>query len=217
VSTIGARTAGAGNNRPALDDTPYPGPVERPRSRDAARTRADLLAAARRRFGSDGYERTTIRAIAADVGVDPALVIRYFGSKQELFAAAADLNLNLPDLAAVPPDQRGEVLLARFFAVWEDDETFLALLRAAMTSESVARTMRNVFITQVAPAFGAAVADHPRERAGLLGAFIIGLATTRYALAAPGVAAMSQAELTAWAAPVINQLLTGPVPGQPSS
>jgi hypothetical protein len=188
VSTIGARTAGAGNNRPALDDTPYPGPVERPRSRDAARTRADLLAAARRRFGSDGYERT-----------------------------AADLNLNLPDLAAVPPDQRGEVLLARFFAVWEDDETFLALLRAAMTSESIARTMRNVFITQVAPAFGAAVADHPRERAGLLGAFIIGLATTRYALAAPGVAAMSQAELTAWAAPVINQLLTGPVPGQPSS
>src|ERR1700744_2863947 len=105
------------------------------RSRDAARTRADLLSAARHRFGQDGYERTTIRAIAADVGVDSALVVRYFGSKQALFAAVADLRLDLPNLAAVPPGGRGEALLVRFFAIWEDDDTFLALLRAAMTSD----------------------------------------------------------------------------------
>src|ERR1700684_3575540 len=98
----------------------YSGPVARTRGRDAARPRADLLAAARRRFGSDGYERTTVRAIAAEVGVDPALVIRYFGSKQELFAVVADLNLDL-DLTTAPPGHRAEALLARFFAVWEDD------------------------------------------------------------------------------------------------
>ena len=66
-------------------------------------TCADILAAARLRFGSDGYERTTLRAVAADVGVDPALVIRYFGSKQDLFAAAAEFTLDLPDLTEVAP------------------------------------------------------------------------------------------------------------------
>jgi AcrR family transcriptional regulator len=61
------------------------------RPRNALQTRADILSAARRRFATEGYDRTTLRAIAADVGVDAALVIRYFGSKQNLFAAAAEI------------------------------------------------------------------------------------------------------------------------------
>ena len=191
--------------------------VARTRSRNAGKTRADLLSTARRRFGTEGYDRTTIRAIAADVGVDAALVLRYFGSKQELFAAAADLNLDLPDLTAVEPGRLAGALLARFFAVWEDDETFLALLRASMTSESVAETLRQVFAAQVEPTLSAVVPDHPRERAGLVGAFIIGLATTRYALASPGLAAMDRDEITAWATPVVDQLLTGPAPPVPDS
>jgi AcrR family transcriptional regulator len=190
----------------------YAGAVTATRGRDAARTRADLLTAARRRFGAEGYDRTTIRAVAADVGVDAALVSRYFGSKQELFAAAADLSLDLPDLTAVRPGQLGRALLDRFFAVWEDDETFLALLRASMTSQSVAETLRQVFITQVAPTMSAVAPDHPRERAQLLGAFVLGLAVTRYALAAPGFAAMGRDQLTTWAAPLIEQILTGPAP-----
>src|SRR6201995_2718774 len=104
------------------------------RARNATETRADILAAARQRFGTDGYERTTLRSVAADVGVDPALVIRYFGSKQDLFAAAAEFTLDLPDLSAVDPDDVADALLPSFFAVWEDDATFVALLRAAMTS-----------------------------------------------------------------------------------
>src|SRR6201996_5191037 len=99
----------------------YPGAMASPRSRNAAQTRADILAAARARFGSDGYERTTLRAVAADVGVDPALVIRYFGSKQDLFAAAAEFTIDLPDLAALHPDDIADALLSSFFAVWEDD------------------------------------------------------------------------------------------------
>jgi DNA-binding transcriptional regulator YbjK len=65
------------------------------RPRDAAQTRADILAAARRRFAAEGFERTTLRAIAADVGVDAALVIRYFGSKQDLFATATEFTIEL--------------------------------------------------------------------------------------------------------------------------
>jgi AcrR family transcriptional regulator len=183
------------------------------RSRNATRTRADILAAARLRFGSDGYERTTLRAVAADVGVDPALVIRYFGSKQDLFAAAAEFTIDLPDLTAVHPDDVADALLPSFFAVWENDTTFVALLRAAMTSPTAADTMRRIFATQVAPRLAAVTPDHPAQRAGLMGAFVIGLATTRYVLANPAVADLGHDELISWARPVIRQLLVGPAPG----
>jgi len=183
------------------------------RSRNATRTRADILAAARLRFGSDGYERTTLRAVAADVGVDPALVIRYFGSKQDLFAAAAEFTLDLPDLTAVHPDDVADALLPSFFAVWENDTTFVALLRAAMTSPTAADTMRRIFATQVAPKLAAVTPDHPAQRAGLMGAFVIGLATTRYVLANPAVADLGHDELIGWARPVIHQLLVGRAPG----
>jgi AcrR family transcriptional regulator len=180
------------------------------RPRNASRTRADILAAARRRFGVQGYERTTLRAVAADVGVDAALVIRYFGSKQNLFAAAADFAIDLPDLSGLDPDDVANILLQRFFTVWEEDQTFVALLRAAMTSPLAADTLRQVFAKQVAPKLVTATPDHPVQRAGLTGAFVIGLAMTRYVLVNPPVANLSREELCRWAAPVIRQLLTGP-------
>ena len=75
-----------------------------PRPRNAAQTQADILSAARRRFATEGYEPTTLRAIAADVGVDAALVSRYFGSKQDLFATATEFRIDLPDLAGAAPE-----------------------------------------------------------------------------------------------------------------
>ncbi|MGK2880020.1 MAG: TetR/AcrR family transcriptional regulator [Mycobacterium sp.] len=183
-----------------------------PRARNAAETRADILAAARQRFGSDGYERTTLRAVAGDVGVDAALVIRYFGSKQDLFAAAADFSIELSDLIAVAPDRLADALLQRFVAVWEFDSTFLALLRSAMTSPTAADAMRRVFATQVAPAPMAVAPDHPIERAGLLGALIVGLATSRYVLANPAITALDHDQLVEWTRPLIQQILVGPAP-----
>ena len=103
-------------------------------------------------------------------------------------------------------------MLPSFFAVWEDDTTFVALLRAAMTSPTAADTMRRIFATQVAPTLTAVTPDHPAQRAGLMGAFVVGLATTRYVLANPAVADLSHDELIAWARPVIRQLLVGPAP-----
>jgi AcrR family transcriptional regulator len=182
------------------------------RPRNAGQTRADILSAARRHFGAEGYERTTLRAVASDVGVDAALVIRYFGSKQALFAAAADFTIELPDLSGVDPDEVAGILLPRFFAVWEEDETFLALLRAAMTSPVAAEALRRVFAEQVAPKLITATPDHPIQRIGLMGAFVIGLATTRYVLVNPPIASLSREELSRWAAPVIRQLLVGPAP-----
>ena len=93
-----------------------------PRPRNAAQTRTDILSAARRRFATEGYERTTLRAIAADVGVDAALVSRYFGSKQDLFATATEFRIDLPDLSGAAPDDIAGMLLPRYFAVWEEDQ-----------------------------------------------------------------------------------------------
>jgi AcrR family transcriptional regulator len=182
------------------------------RARNAESTRADILAAARRRFGADGYERTTLRAVAADVGVDPAMIIRYFGTKQQLFAAAAEFQLHLPDLRGLEPDAMADALMERFFAVWERDTTFVALLRAAATSPVAAETMRGVFATQVAPTLAAVAPDNPAPRAVLIGSLVLGMATTRYVLEAPAARSLGHEELIRWARPVIRDLLTGPPP-----
>jgi AcrR family transcriptional regulator len=182
------------------------------RPRSGPRTRADILEAARRRFARDGYERTTLRTIAADVGVDAALVSRYFGSKQDLFATATEFQINLPDLSSADPDDIADMLLPQYFAVWEDDHTFLALLRAAGTSEVAAETINETLAEHVAPALRAATPDHDRQRIALLDAFVIGLAMTRSVLANPAITELSREELSRWAAPVFRQLLVGPAP-----
>jgi AcrR family transcriptional regulator len=182
------------------------------RPRNAAQTRADILSAARRRFAAEGFERTTLRAIAADVGVDAALVIRYFGSKQDLFATATEFVIDLPDLSGADPEDIAAMLLPRYFAVWEDDAAFLALLRAAMTSRVAADTLNETLATHVAPTLRAATPDHPMERIALTDAFVIGLAATRSVIPNPPVADLSREELSRWAAPVFRQLLVEPAP-----
>jgi AcrR family transcriptional regulator len=182
------------------------------RPRDAAQTRTALLAAARRRFATEGFERTTLRAIAADVGVDAALVIRYFGSKQDLFATATEFVIDLPDLTGAAPEQIADMLLPRYFAVWEDDHSFLALLRAAMTSEIAAKTLNQTLAKHVAPTLSAAIPDNHQQRIALTDAFVIGLAATRSVIGNLPVGSLSREELSRWAAPVFRQLLVGPAP-----
>src|SRR5579884_1610776 len=101
-----------------------------PRRGDA--TRAAILRAARRRFAADGFHKATIRAIAADAGIDPSMVMRYYRSKDGLFAAAVDVDLGLPDLGTADPDTLGELLTRQFLALWErppTSELLLTLLR----------------------------------------------------------------------------------------
>src|SRR5258705_11693083 len=78
--------------------------------RSSVETKAVILAAARQRFAESGFERATIRAIAADANIDPSMVMRYFGSKDQLFAAAADFNLQIAELNCVDREQVGERL-----------------------------------------------------------------------------------------------------------
>ena len=144
------------------------------KARDGEATRATILATARSQFGAHGFERTTIRSIASAAGVDPALVMHYFGSKAKLFAAASRFDIEFPDLAGVAPDRVADVLLPMFVGVWGPHGPFLPLLRAAATNPAAADALLEVFVDRVTPALAAVVA-RSRCRACRVG----GLATAR--------------------------------------
>ncbi|MGK5441123.1 TetR family transcriptional regulator [Micromonospora sp. URMC 105] len=177
-------------------------------------TRAAILRAARERFAADGYERATIRAIAADARIDPSMVMRYYGNKEALFAAAAEFDLRLPDLTDVPTGQLGEVLVRHFLNRWEGDETLAALLRAASTNPGAAQRIRDIFADQLTAAvarFGTDPATTAR-RAGLVASQTLGLAFTRYIVGLPPMVDATPAELVAWVGPTLQRYLTGTAP-----
>jgi AcrR family transcriptional regulator len=178
--------------------------------RSSTETKAMIRKAARERFAADGYDRATIRAIAADAGIDPSMVMRYFGSKQKLFAAAAEFDLRLPDLSAVPRDQVGRVVAAHLVNRWEGD-VLQILLRTAVTDDEMAERVREIFAEQVFPAIAGFVGD-PAEavaRAGMAATQVLGFALCRYVLLLPPVVALSPDECAAWLAPSLQHYLTG--------
>jgi AcrR family transcriptional regulator len=179
-----------------------------PRPRDAAASRAAILAAARVQFGRHGFDRTTIRSIAAAAGVDPALVMHYFGSKDALFAAASRLDVAFPDLTGVPPERVTYAVMPVFVVMWGPDGPLLPLLRAATSNPAAADALRAVFTEQVAPAIAAVARDRPQQRAALIGAHMIGIAVSRYVLHTPPLVDMDDAELADWIAPVVAHYLT---------
>jgi AcrR family transcriptional regulator len=180
--------------------------------RDGEATRSTILTIARSQFGAHGFERTTIRSVASEVGVDPALVMHYFGSKAELFAAASRFDLKFPDLSDVAPDRIADVLLPVFIGVWGPQGPLLPLLRAAATNRTAADALLAVFVDQVAPALAAVVPDRAPERAALVGSQLLGLAVGRYILCIPPLAGMDDARLIEWMRPVLAHYLADPAP-----
>ncbi|MEV7524035.1 TetR family transcriptional regulator [Streptomyces sp. NPDC091371] len=180
--------------------------------RTSDRTKAAILRAARERFAVQGYERTTIRAIAADAEIDPSMVMRYFGSKEQLFGATLAIDLRLPDLGAVPREELPAALVRHFVDRWEGDpadDALLVLLRSAVTNEQAAARMREVFSAQVAPTLAAALGPERAARvAGLVSAQLLGLALTRYLLELPGVASLPPEDVVAGLAPAVAATLS---------
>ena len=182
-------------------------------SRRSDATRAAILEAARRRFAQDGFRKATIRAIAAEAGIDPSMVMRYYGNKDGLLAAALEIDLELPDLGAVEDDSLGVVLVHRFLELWETppgNEILLTLLRSAITDEAMVEHIRQrIFAEQLMPMVLRVgdPADAPR-RAGLIASQILGLALCRYALRIPPVVAMTPGEIVAQIGPTLQRYLT---------
>ncbi|PWI41422.1 TetR family transcriptional regulator [Streptomyces sp. ICBB 8177] len=192
------------------EDQPLAGGRDAEGARRSDRTRAAILRAARERFAEHGFERTTIRAVAADADIDPSMVMRYFGTKERLFDAALDIDLRLPDLAGVPLAGLPELLVRHFLDRWESDppdDGLLVLLRSAVTNERAARRTREMFAAQVAPAVAGVLPPRSAARVGLVSAQLLGLALTRYLLRMPAVTELSKEEIVETLAPAIARTL----------
>lgn len=185
-----------------------------PVARDSHATRAAILAAARERFASDGYERATIRAIAADARIDPALVMRYFGNKEQLFSAAALFDLRMPDLSAVPVEGLGVALAGHFVQRWDSDDTFKALLRAAVTHEVAVARMQDLLKSQLTPAVARLIPDPKTAglRAGLITSQVLGMALSRHILLFAPLLALDKNQVALLMGPVFQVYLFGPIP-----
>jgi AcrR family transcriptional regulator len=184
-----------------------------PAARRSDTTRAAILAAAREQFAASGYQAATIRSIAAAAGIDPAMVMRYYGNKDGLFAAAAEFDLRLPDLSRAPRRALGEALVTHFLDRWEEDPTLMALLRTAVTQAAAADRMQAIFATQIAPMVARA-SGLPRaaaaSRAGLIATQMLGLALCRYVLKLPPVVGLKRAELVRRVGATVQSYLCDP-------
>ncbi|WP_129667620.1 TetR family transcriptional regulator [Phytoactinopolyspora endophytica] len=178
--------------------------------RTSDETKAIILAAARERFAREGYERTTIRGIAADARIDASMVMRYFGNKERLFTAASDFDLKLPALADLPREQVGRLLVEHFLDRWEEDEALMVLLRSGVTNDDAAERMRSIFARQLWPVAVELDGDasSAARRAGLAASQILGLALCRYILRLPSIAEMSRDEVVEWLGPTLQRYLT---------
>jgi AcrR family transcriptional regulator len=177
--------------------------------RKADQTKAVILAAARERFAESGYEAATIRGIAADANIDPSMVMRYFGNKDQLFAAAAEFDLRFPDLSGLPRSEVGAAMASHFLARWEEDDALIVLLRSATTNAEAAQRMKDIFAAQLMPGLAKFVPDDAPRRAGLIATQMLGMALCRFVLKLPPVVAMSREELTDWLGPTLQRYAVG--------
>ena len=138
------------------------------------------------------------------------MVMRYFGSKDRLFAAAADFDLQLPDLSDVGAEDLGARIVAHFLDRWERDDALVVLLRSSTTNAEAAQRMREIFTTQLLPVIAKVSPADAARRAGLIATQVLGLALCRYVLRLPPIAAMSRDEIVAWLGPTVQRYLTGP-------
>jgi AcrR family transcriptional regulator len=192
-----------------------PGPVPGTGGPRSEPTRRAILAAARAMFAAHGYEGTTIRAVAAGAGVDASMVMRYFGSKAGLFAAAVTMDLQVPDLGSVPASRRGELLVRDFISRWEDpvrDDEMIALLRTAATSETVAGQLQAVLGQLITGPIAELGDEQAAERATFIVAQLLGLALCRYILRLEPLASLPSDDVVAAVAPSVQRYLTRAAP-----
>ncbi|MDA3643870.1 TetR family transcriptional regulator [Saccharopolyspora indica] len=191
-------------------------PKRRGRRRSGADTKAALLAAAREVFTEQGYDAATVRAIAAQAGVDPAMVNHWFGGKAGLFSAAVHIPVNpaevVPQLLAGDRDQLAERLLRRFLTVWDNAEggQFAALVRSIATNENAVAMLRefiqNVMFEKLIKALGV---DQPDLRGALCGSQIVGLGMARYVVRLEPLASADHDTVVAAIGPNLQRYLTG--------
>jgi AcrR family transcriptional regulator len=183
-------------------------------------TREAILRAARSEFERGGLDGTSLRSIARGAQVDPALLLHYFGSKEELFVASVRdaFARHMERVVSAPgvSGSLGERLVGAFLTAWdapESSEVLVALLRAGLTNERVSGLMTTFFQSELPALVSARIGPQDADlRVGLVATQLLGLALTRYVLRLRPVAEMSRDDLVGTLGPTVTRYLTGPLP-----
>jgi AcrR family transcriptional regulator len=181
------------------------------------RTRVLIADAARRLFAERGFDRTSIRAVATEAGVDPALVHHYFGTKQRLFLEAVDFPIDavssIERLSIDDADGVGERLVRFALRQWDDPAVLprlLGVLRSAVTDPQAARMLALLFTrqgpVQLVRGLGS---DQPDLRAELVGTQLVGLAVARHVLRVEPLASADHETIVRAVGPTMQRYLTG--------
>ncbi|MFF2078449.1 TetR family transcriptional regulator [Kitasatospora sp. NPDC058162] len=176
-----------------------------------SRSRQAILAAARELFSELGYEQTTVRAVAHRAGVDPALVMKHFGSKEQLFDAVSEIGLSFGGALGGPADRLGERLLAHVLADIDGrPDRSMPVLRSMLTHPQAAEAVRcAVADPGNSPLADALTGDEVELRATLVGSVTLGLLVTRYLLRVPEVDQAPAERLVELLGPCLRPLLDG--------
>lgn len=185
------------------------------RRRGTPDTRQTIIEVARGKFAERGYDATSVRSIAAEANVDPALVIHYFGTKDGLFVAATGLPDDLPalfaGLAALPRPDFVVALVHGYLGVVDSDasrNSIIALVRSAVSNDKAAAMLREFLTAELLPVIsGFSGRPDARLRASLIAAQLIGMAMLRHVLRVEPLASAAPGEIAALAVPAIEQYL----------
>jgi AcrR family transcriptional regulator len=202
------------------DSAPTPAASPKARQPGPAATRKSILDAARARFARDGFTGSTVRKIAADAGVDGSLVMQYFGSKDELFAAVMALGPNTMSRISQafdgPADAIGERVTRTFLEVWDGDpevsEPLLALLRAAIGNQQATVHLRELIQKRVIGDLSPRLRDSAdmATRIEIASSMLVGLIVGRRLVGIDALVIEDQDSLVAYVAPSIQALLGPP-------
>ncbi|QOF28542.1 TetR/AcrR family transcriptional regulator [Mycobacteroides abscessus] len=183
-------------------------------------TRDDILASARKLFSLNGIDKTSIRAIASDAGVDPALVHHYFGTKLDLFREVVQLPVDpsvvLQPLRDVPVDELGVTIPRLIIALWDSElgANMLAVFRSALTGADDG--LVRVFFREVLVNIIAERVDSPPGSGVLRAEFAItqmaGILVGRYIMAIEPLASLTAEQIALTVGPNIQRYLTGALP-----
>lgn len=187
-----------------------------PASEDSkgARTRQRVLDAARARFAAVGFERATIRDIAKHARVDKSSVMKYFGSKENLFRECARWEIPIAQLTTTDAEDSARNYLQSMLTAWAEtpDTPMAMLLRTSMTSEVAAELLRRHMTAASVDVMERRI-DGPdaRLRAALFAAVMMGIASARHLIKLPDLADADLDDVVRAAAPIIAALIEGHV------
>lgn len=183
-------------------------------------TRDAIRAAARDQFAEQGFDRTSLRSVALQAGVDPTLVGHFFGSKQKLFAEVMQLPFDpaamIPQILDGDPAVIGTRLATFVVTVLSHPEGYArltGLVRAAASEDAAAAVVRERVSREIlAPLASGLGSDRPELRGALAASQVVGMVMARHVVRIEPLASLSPEQVIALIGPTLQRYLTEPLP-----